>query len=366
MSLTLIVLAVVLSAASGLPSCVMPRGGAWSRRVAVFLLVLACASGLVGACLGLFEGASDSRFLPWPSVGNSLIGLDPLSAFFLVPVFLVGAIGAIYSLGYWPQGRNRRTNRRLLFFYGLLVAGMALLIVARHAMAFLIGWEAMALSGFFLIVVEDERAESRKAGIVYLVATHIGTLTLFGMFALWRSATGSFELTPAAALSLGAMNGIFFMSLLGFGLKAGMMPLHFWLPGAHAAAPSHASAMLSGVVLKMGVYGLMRMLSLMPDLPSSWGALILFLGAVSGVLGVAFALAQHDIKKLLAYHSVENIGIILMGLGVAIIGRASARLGGGRPAVPRIGYAQAHDRRARHDRRRGETAYHPRLSGECL
>jgi hydrogenase-4 component B len=334
MSLSLIALAILLAAGSGLPALALPRGGAWGQRASACLLVLACAAGLAGAFPGLFEGASASLSLPWPSVGGAFIGLDPLSAFFLAPVFLVGALGAIYGLGYWPMARNRRTGKRLAFFYGLLVAGMALLLVARHALAFLLGWEAMALSGFFLVGVEDDRKESRRASLVYLVATHVSTLTLFGMFLLWRRATGSFALASAESMGLGAMNGIFFMALLGFGLKAGMMPLHFWLPGAHAAAPSHVSAMLSGVVLKMGIYGLLRMLSLLPGIPAAWGALILVLGAVSGLLGVAFALAQHDLKKLLAYHSVENIGIILMGLGVALLGRSS-----GRPALFALGLA---------------------------
>jgi hydrogenase-4 component B len=121
------------------------------------------------------------------------------------------------------------------------------------------------------------------------------------------------------------MNALFFLVLIGFGLKAGMMPLHFWLPGAHANAPSHVSAMLSGVVLKMGIYGLLRMLSLLPEPPAAWGGVILAFGAVSGLLGVVFAIGQHDLKRLLAYHSVENIGIILMGLGLAMLGRSTGR-----------------------------------------
>jgi hydrogenase-4 component B len=185
----------------------------------------------------------------------------------------------------------------------------------------------MALSAFFLVSTEAHRDESRRSAWTYLIAAHVGTLTLFAMFSLWRWATGSFALQPVAgqAMSLGVMNGLFFLALIGFGLKAGMMPLHFWLPGAHANAPSHVSAMLSGVVLKMGIYGLVRFLSLLPDPPSVWGGLILALGAVSGLLGVVFAIGQHDLKRLLAYHSVENIGIILMGLGLAMLGRSAGR-----------------------------------------
>ena len=152
----------------------------------------------------------------------------------------------------------------------------------------------------------------------------MGTLVLFALFALWRLKTGSYLLQPVGhdVLGSGTLNLFFFLALLGFGLKAGVMPLHFWLPGAHANAPSHVSAMLSGVVLKTGIYGLVRWLSLLPDPPIAWGVLILVLGTVSGLLGVVFAIGQHDLKRLLAYHSVENIGIILIGLGVALLGRS--------------------------------------------
>ena len=239
----------------------------------------------------------------------------------------MGALGSIYGLGYWPQARNPRTARALQTFWGLLVAGMALLIVARQAFAFLLGWESMALAAFFLMTVEDAREDCRTAGWIYFIAAHLGTLLLFGFFALWRRATGSFALESVAAGSIGpgTLNLLFFLALVGFGLKAGIMPLHFWLPGAHANSPSHVSAILSGVVLKMGIYGLLRFLFLIPNPPAAWGGLILALGAASGLLGVVFAIAQHDLKRLLAYHSVENIGIILMGMGLALLGRSYGR-----------------------------------------
>jgi hydrogenase-4 component B len=324
--LNLAIAAILLAAASGLPSLAFPRGSPVGQRVSACLLVLACAAGTAGALMGIFEPPSAALGLAWAAVGGSLIGLDPLGAFFLVPIFAVGGLSAIYGLGYRPQARNRRTGTRLSIFFGLLIAGMGLLVLARHALAFLLGWEAMALSAFFLVGVEDERGEARKAALIYIIATHVGTLALFGLFSLWRSATGGFGLDPAAAaIGPAATNGLMLLSLLAFGLKAGAMPLHFWLPGAHAAAPSQVSAMLSGVVLKMGIYGLLRMAFLLPRIPPFWGGLVLALGAASGLLGVAFALAQHDIKRLLAYHSVENVGIILMGLGLALLGRSLAR-----------------------------------------
>ena len=327
MALELILIAIVASAASGLPGMCMARSSSWGQRIAVMSMVGSATAGLAGVWWCLYFEETPRLVFPWPAAGESMVGLDALSAFFFIPVVLFGGLGSVYGLGYWPQRRHPGNGRKLRLFWGLLVAGMSLLVISRHAMAFLLGWEVMALSAFFLVSTEDHRDECRRAGWTYLIATHVGTLTLFAMFSLWRWATGSFTLQPVAgqAMSLGVMNGLFFLALFGFGLKAGMMPLHFWLPGAHANAPSHVSAMLSGVMLKMGIYGLVRMLSLLPDPPSVWGGLILALGAVSGLLGVAFAIGQHDLKRLLAYHSVENIGIILLGLGLAMLGRSAGR-----------------------------------------
>jgi len=330
MPLNLILIAIALAAGSGLPALALPRASLAGQRLAAGIMCLASALGLGGAasCLiGAVPEAVPLALFPWPAMGGGFVALDPLSAFFLVPVLLMGALGPLYGLGYWPQDRHKRNARKLQLFWGLLVAGMALLVIGRHAMIFLLGWEVMALSAFLLVTSEDQREESRRAGFIYLQGTHTGTLALFALFALWRWATGSFELIPAAAgsLGLGVQSALFLLALISFGVKAGIMPLHFWLPGAHANAPSHVSAMLSGVVLKMGIYGLVRFFLLLPDLPGLWGGLVLTLGAVSGLLGVVFAIGQHDLKRLLAYHSVENIGIILMGLGLAMLGRASGR-----------------------------------------
>ena len=326
MTLALIVVAAVLAAASGLPGLLLRRSSPWGQRVAAMMMVGAAIVGLGGVCSSYASEGMATMTIPWLAAGRPVVGVDALSAFFLVPILLMGGLGAVYGLGYWPQGRHSGNGRKLSLFWGLMVSGLVLLVIARDGMSFLLGWEVMALSAFFLVSTEDCRAPCREAAWVYLIATHVGTLTLFGMFALWRWQTGSYALRPAAeGMSMAMKNTLFFVALFGFGLKAGLMPLHFWLPAAHANAPSHVSAMLSGIVLKMGIYGLIRMLSLLPSPPLVWGGLILLLGLISGLLGVVFAIAQHDLKRLLAYHSVENIGIILMGLGMAMLGRSAQR-----------------------------------------
>jgi hydrogenase-4 component B len=325
MSIHFITIAYILAAFSGLPGLLLKRGSLTAQRIAVALMSAGAVTGIYGAfSVMCFNNSSEMLPFPWLNMGSCYTGVDGLSAFFLIPVFLMGTLGSIYGLGYWAHDRHPSNSRKLTLFWGLLVAGMALLVVSKHAMAFLLGWEIMALSAFFLVSTEDDNHECRDAGWIYLIATHIGTLVLFAMFTLWKLSTGSWMLQTIEGhhMSFALMNGFFFLALIGFGLKAGIMPLHFWLPAAHATSPSHVSAMLSGVVLKMGIYGLVRWLSLFPNPPYAWGSILLILGFVSGLLGVVFALAQHDLKRLLAYHSVENIGIILMGLGIAMLGRA--------------------------------------------
>ena len=316
--------AVVLHGISGVPGLWLRRTSPVGQRIATGLSVCAAVLGLIGACLGLAHPITAPIALSWRVLGEPLtLGLDALSAFFLIPLFLMGGLGSIYGLRYWAQEEHPENGRALRLFWGLTVTGIALLLIARHAALFLLGWELMAISAFFMISTEDHLPDVRQSGWIYLVATHTGTLALFAFFALYRHITGSFELRAIGIheAGLAPLTALFLLALTGFGLKAGMMPLHFWLPGAHANAPSHVSALMSGVLIKMGIYGLVRFVGYLPAPPISWGVLILIAGCVSGVLGVAFAIGQHDLKRLLAYHSVENIGIILMGYGLAMIGR---------------------------------------------
>jgi len=319
--------AAVVHALSGVPGLMMSRHSPHGQRLALFMILLASLVGLTGVCLVFWKGPAQ-WVLSWTLLGQPLtLAVDALSAFFMMPVLVIGALGALYGLGYWAQADHPGNGRMLWFFWGLLLAGMMVLLVARHGVLFLMGWEVMALSAFFLVSTEHDQPEVRRAGWIYLVATHLGTLTLLALVALLATVTHSFTLQAVASgvMGQGTLLAAFFLTFIGFGLKAGVMPLHFWLPGAHANAPSHVSAMLSGVVLKMGIYGLIRFLGYLPDLPLICGVLVLLAGCISGVLGVLFAISQHDLKRLLAYHSIENIGIILMGLGLALIGRSADR-----------------------------------------
>ncbi|WP_394842307.1 oxidoreductase [Pendulispora brunnea] len=321
---TLSLWAIALTGVSGLPGIALSRRSHLGERIAAGLMVAGSLCGLAVAFRVAVLGRAETASLAWNVPGGELaIYVDGIAAMFLAQIFLIAPLGAIYGLGYWPQAEHPTNGRKLRLFFGVLTGAMALLVVARNALLFLMGWEVMALAAFLLITTEHEDEAVRKSGFIYIAATRIGTLCLFGMFAALHHARRSWEFAapgPNIAPSLGT--AIFLLALSGFGLKAGLMPVHVWLPGAHANAPSHVSAIMSGVLIKTGIYGLVRVSSFFEHPPLWWGVVLFGIGAVSGVLGVAFALAQHDLKRLLAYHSVENIGIIAVGLGLALIGRS--------------------------------------------
>ena len=242
--------------------------------------------------------------------------LDEISAFFLLLLTVVGAAGALYSQTYWAQETHPRSAGQSRLWWSAMLASMGLVLTQSNGLHFLFVWEAFALSAYFLVTLDRKNIQVRTAGRLYLIASHAGTLALFGFFAALAAKTGSWELGPMTSQT--ALAPLFWVALAGFGIKAGVFPLHIWLPSAHASAPSHVSAIMSGVAIKMGIYGLVRFSSWLP-LPEGAGWVVAGLGSASAVLGVAFALGQHDLKRLLAYHSVENIGIILIGLGFAMI-----------------------------------------------
>jgi hydrogenase-4 component B len=316
--------AVCLIFCSGLPALAWGRLAKSGERLAVVLLLAGATLALVAVLAGAWQSPAPVLAATWSIPGgNFLIELDGLAALFLLPALVVLGVGGIYGLGYFPRAQHGAAAGWLRIFYGMVGAALALLPVCRNGLLFLMAWEVMSIGCFLLILTEQAEEATRRAAYVYLAATHTGTLALFAMFILLGGTGGSFDFPPAASLdpSTWQAGAIFVLALVGFGIKAGLMPFHFWLPGAHAAAPSHVSALMSGVVIKMGVYGLVRITSMYAGPPAWWGGVILIIGVVSAIMGVAFALAQHDLKRLLAYHSVENIGIILIGLGSALLGQ---------------------------------------------
>ncbi len=300
-------------------------------------VVIASVLGCVPVIHVLSGGSVEAVRVPWSvPFGEFFLELDPLTAWFLFPTLLVSALSAIYGVGYLRSWQGRRSLGPVWFFYCLLVLGMMLVLLARNAVLFLIAWELMALASFFLVTFEHERESVREAGWIYFVATHLGTAFLLVFFLLTARETGSMDFTVWAEKGIqtrGLADILFLLAIVGFGTKAGFMPFHVWLPEAHPAAPSHVSALMSGVMIKTGIYGLLRALTFLGAPagagatagrpPLWWGWALIGIGLTSGVLGVLFALAQHDLKRLLAYHSVENIGIITLGLGTGLLGMST-------------------------------------------
>jgi hydrogenase-4 component B len=330
----LLLVAVALMLAGGVGALL--AGARRATVVGATGAVVGCAVGLVPALAAFLGRTAEAGSLPWSMPGGTLsVGVDALSALFLIPTLFLSLLAACYGTEYLQ--RETRSIGSAWCCFDLLVASMVLVLIARNALLFLVAWEGMALASFFLVAFEHDRAEVRQAAWIYLVATHLGTACLLAMFVLMGEATGSFGFAdfvriPAAAPALTGV--LFVLGVIGFGTKAGFLPLHVWLPEAHPAAPSHVSAVMSGVMIKTGIYGLVRLLTLLGAPPSWWGWVLLGIGVSSGVIGVLYALAQHDLKRLLAYHSVENIGIITLGLGLGTLGLAS-----GLPTLAVLGFA---------------------------
>lgn len=310
-----------------------------SSAVYISSLVLGCLAGFAAVLTG--EWAQPGTLFSLWSLPSARLAvcLDPLSSFFLLTVLGICLAAGVYGETYLRASRSlsRRKSVRPLFL--ILTASLAAVVCAHNALLFLFAWEVMALSSFFLVMVEDEHAQVRRAGFLYFACTHTGTLALFVLFSILGREAGTMDfagIRAAVSPSGGQSALLLLLALIGFGIKAGLAPFHIWLQEAHPAAPSHVSAVMSGVVIKMGIYGFLRLIWLLRDVPDFWAAVLILAGAVSGVGGVLFALGQHDLKRLLAYHSVENIGIIALGLGLGCLGLSHHR-----PALALLGFAGA-------------------------
>ena len=260
---------------------------------------------------------------PFPLLSLSF-NIDLLSAFFIFIISLIALFCSIYAVGYVRHYYQKYNIGALGFFYNFFILGILLVLTASNGIFFLIGWEIMSVASFFAVIYDRNDQENVKAGFLYLAMTYIGTAFIVVAFLLLYKFTGSFDFATIKSgvglLPIGVKNIIFLTALIGFGVKAGIIPLHIWLPAAHPAAPSHISALMSGVMIKTGIFMMIRLfLDILQPIPIWWGIVVLIIGIISSLLGVLYALTEHDIKRLLAYHSIENIGIILLGLGSALI-----------------------------------------------
>lgn len=295
--------------------------GLWAHAISAIGSVLGLS--IAGAVLFYGQGIAFSLPSAFPSL-SFMFRVDGLSAFFLATISLISLAASVYGLSYQKHFSGAYSLGAFGFFYSAFIGSLILVTMADHALFFLLVWEIMSIASYFLVVFEHHERENVRAGFLYLLMTHFGTAFVMLAFFLAYKATGewSFDAWRAAAgtIAPALQAGIFLSALIGFGTKAGIIPLHIWLPEAHPAAPSHVSAIMSGVMIKTAIFMFIRIFfDLFPGASTEWGLVFLVLGGISALLGVLYALSEHDLKRLLAYHSVENIGIILLGFGTALV-----------------------------------------------
>jgi hydrogenase-4 component B len=313
----------------GALAAVAASGAPRRARIAGFSLALAGAlSETAAAVMTLSRGTVTLLELPFGvPLFSWTVRINPLSALFLLALGILAAAVSIYSFGYVRAMEGRRNVGVLGFFYNLLLLSLTLVFTAGNAFFFLVAWEVMALSAYCLVTFEHEKAPTRRAAMVFLIMSHAGTGLLLIGFLILANASGSLDFASFHGIASGLppwqRGAVFMLFFLGFGVKAGVIPLHVWLPAAHPVAPSNISGLMSGIVIKTGIYGMAVVFFDFFGVPPVWtGMVVLGAGVVSALLGVLYALMEHDLKRLLAYHSIENIGIILIGFGAALVFRA--------------------------------------------
>lgn len=337
--MTLFLLALGLLAAGGVASLVAGRRPA-ALTLGTASAVLGSALGLAAAVGALRDGGGPVLVLRWSEpLAAVRIGLDPLSAFFLVALFGLALPAALFGHGYMRRTAGGRALGPFALFFNLLLVSLALVFSARHAVLFLVAWELMTVASYLLVTFDHRDPEVRRAGLTFLVASHLSAAFVVALFLLLGREAGGLDFEAFALLrTRPEVPATLFtgLALVGFGTKAGLVPLHVWLPEAHPAAPSHVSALLSGVMIKAGVYGLLRTLSFLPPPPGGLGALLAVLGAGGALAAIVLAAGQRDLKAALAYSSVENVGLVLLGIGLGIASAAE-----GAPLGAALGFGAA-------------------------
>ena len=303
------------------------RQKVWVATGIIATLAVAATSLAIKA---LVEGSVHLASFSTQLFGEESFAVDKLSALFLIIISIASIAVVLYSRGYLEGYLKRYAEAHISMHYTalvILVASMMFVVMSSGGFSFLFAWELMTIASFILIPFEAERQETRRAALNYLVMMHIGFIFLVIGFVLVANVTGSANFAAIVEyFKIAKPLPLFIIMFIGFGMKAGLFPMHIWLPEAHPAAPSHVSAIMSGVMIKTGVYGIMRLMQAIDhniDLLYSIGLIVLLSGIVTGLWGVILAAMQNDIKRLLAYSSIENIGVILIGLGIAAVGHAA-------------------------------------------
>lgn len=314
---------LILFLLGSLISLAFQRNQKFSNIIPGSIYSIASLLGITASLMHLLSGNDVTKLgsirttIPFISFSFSM---DRLSAFFILALSVLTLCVSIYSMGYLSHYYGKRNVGIFNFIMGIFIMSIILVFISGNMLIFLVSWEIMSLTSYFLVVYEGDKEENQKAGIIYLIMTHIATAFLTIAFIILYTYTGSFDigLTNNHMPAL-AKNAVFLCFIIGFGTKAGIIPLHIWLPYAHPAAPSNVSSIMSGIMIKTAIFGMIRFIfGSLGTQYEWWGILILVIGAVSTILGVAYALMEHNIKRLLAYHSIENIGIILIGLGISV------------------------------------------------
>jgi hydrogenase-4 component B len=337
-AIQLLIVAVALFGAGSVVS-LFCYGLAWLSRVAAGLFGIAASMmGLLAVARAASAASSRMSVSDLLPFGPFVLQMDGLSTLMVGMICLLALAVSVYSISY--AGHYRKSSVAIMgFFTNLFIAMMLLVVTVANGFYFLIFWEMMTLTSYFLVIYEGEKEESIQAGFLYMLVAHAGTALIMLSFFVFYSSAGSFDFDAFRQnqLPLGLRSLAFLLAFLGFGAKAGMVPLHIWLPRAHPAAPSPVSALLSGVMIKTAIYGILRFcVDILGAGPMWWGLLVLVFGGLSALLGVFYAMTERDVKRILAYSSVENIGIILLGVGTGMIGLAT-----GQPIVTVLGFLAA-------------------------
>ena len=306
--------------AIGALGLVRPASVDWATR-ALYPAGALVGLGIAAAALGSIVQPATSLVLPLGLPDLPFHArLDSLSAFFLLLLGMVSAGISLFAGGYFRRDQGTAPGL-LCLYYHVFLAAMALVMVADDAYFFMVVWETMALASYFLVTSEHSKAEIRRAGFLYLLIAHVGAIAILLCFGTLQSGSGDYTFEQMRILepSSGWATAAFLLALFGFGAKAGILPLHVWLPEAHPAAPSPVSALMSGVMLKTAIYGMLRVSFDLIGFPLWWwGVVALAIGLATALFGIVFAAVQSDMKRLLAYSSIENIGLIVAGFGLAL------------------------------------------------